>query len=316
MEDKELNRGRPISPALAVFLLAFGGALLWAYWTAFGIMARRWWGDAQYSHGFLVPVFALGVLWWRRGYLSPADLAPNWWGLVLVLAGVGLRLCGAWYYLEWFDSISLLPCLAGICVLLGGWPALRWAWPAVAFLFFMMPLPYFVETALAYPLRRIATVTSTYVLQTVGFGALEEGTDILVNGHWLQVAPACSGMGMLMIFFALSCAIALVSERPLVDRLVIVISAVPIAVVSNIVRISLTAVLFQFSTTESTHKAFHDYAGWLMMLVGLALLWLELKLIDRLFITIEPQRPTIDFGFNSRRASAPPPPAGGVRAPA
>jgi exosortase len=316
MTNKASNPVGSVSPAVFAFLLAFSVALLWAYWTAFHSMAQRWWGDAQYSHGFLVPAFALGVLWWRRGQLSAAALIPNWWGLVLVAAGMGLRLIGAWYYLDWFDSLSLLPCLAGICVLLGGWPALRWSWPAIAFLFFMIPLPYSVETALAFPLRRLATVTSTYALQTVGFGALEEGTDIYVNEHWLQVAPACSGMGMLMIFFALSCAIALVSERPWIDKLVIVASAFPIAIVSNIVRIFLTAVLFELSTTQVAQAAFHKYAGWLMMVVGLALLWLELKLFDHLFIKVEPRSPAMSFGFKNPRASAPRPPAGGMRAPA
>jgi len=278
-------------------------------------MAGRWSGDAQYSHGFLVPVFALGVLWLRRAQLSATDLAPNWWGLGLLLVGIGLRLSSAWYFAEWFESLSLLPCLAGICVLLGGWPALRWAWPAIAFLFFMIPLPYSVETALAFPLRRLATITSTYALQTVGFGALEEGTDIYVGDQRLQVAPACSGMGMLMIFFAMSCAIALVSSRSWIDKLVIVVSAFPIAIVSNIVRIFLTAVLFELSTAEAAHAAFHKYAGWLMMVVALALLWIELKLFDHLFIMAESRRPSMSFSLASQRAPSARPPGGGMKAP-
>ncbi len=315
MIHKALTSVRSIPATLWALLVVFGAALLWAYWTSFHALAGRWWADAQYSHGFLVPVFAASLLWIRREQLNQAKLSPSWWGLALLLTGIGLRLCSAWFYVDWFDFLSLLPCLAGICVLLGGWAALRWAWPAIAFLFFMVPLPYALESALAFPLRRLATVTSTYALQTVGFGALEEGTDIYVGEHRLQVAPACSGLGMLMIFFAMSCAIALLSSRPWPDRLLIIVSAFPIAIVSNMVRIFLTAVLFEFSTAEAAHAAFHKYAGWLMMVVALAMLWLELKVLDRLLIVSETRHPSMSFSIASQRAPLSRPREGGKSAP-
>src|SRR5262249_41631977 len=145
---------------------------------------------------------------------------------------------------------SLLPCLAGLCVLLGGWRALRWAWPAIAFLFFMLPLPYTVETAWAYRLRLTATLTSTFVLQTIGLPAIADGTDIYLAEQIqpLQVAHACSGMGMLLIFFALSTAIVLVINRPWLDKLIILLSAIPIAILANIVRIATIALLYQLSS--------------------------------------------------------------------
>src|SRR5262249_26304438 len=153
------------------------------------------------------------------------------------------RLTDGLFYVRWLDNLSLLPCLAGLCVLLGGWPALRWAWPAIAFLFFMLPLPYSVEVAWAYRLRLTATVTSTFALQTLGFPAIADGTDIHIDDSTLEIAPACSGIGMLLIFFALSTAIILVIKRPWVDKLIILLSAIPIAILANIVRITLTAVL-------------------------------------------------------------------------
>jgi len=281
---------RSLPTSIVALLVVLGAGFFWAYWTTLADMAHRWWSDAQYSHGFLVPVFAAAVLWLRRGQLAIDKLRPNWWGLVLLAAGVGLRLGAAWYDLEWFDAMSSMPILAGFAVLLGGWAALAWCWPAIAFLFFMMPLPYAVETALAFPLRRLATTTSTYALQTVGFGALDEGTDIYLNDQRLQVAPACSGMGMLMIFFALSFAIAILIRRPLLDKILIVASAFPIAIASNIMRIFVTAVLFEVSTKEVAHKVFHDWAGFLMMPVGLGILWLELKFLDHLFTTTETRR--------------------------
>src|SRR5262249_22312448 len=121
---------------VAAFTLA-GASLVWAHWTTLCELAARWSSDPQYSHGYLVPLFALFLLWLRRDRLRQTMPSPNWCGLVFLAAGIGLRLTGTYYHYIWVEQISLLPCLAGIFVLLGGWPAWRWSWPAIAFLFYM-----------------------------------------------------------------------------------------------------------------------------------------------------------------------------------
>ncbi|HLJ97934.1 MAG TPA: exosortase/archaeosortase family protein [Gemmataceae bacterium] len=284
----------------------------WTYWPALGIIVNKW-DAAQYSHGWLVPFFSLFLLWQRRALLDAVEWKPNWWGLVFIALAVVLRLTDGFYYIRWFDTLSLLPCLAGLCLLLGGWSALRWAWPAIAFLFFMLPLPYSVETAWAYRLRLAATATSTFFLQTLGFPAIADGTDIILENNVLQIAPACSGMGMLFIFLALSTAIVIVIKRPWLDKLIILLSAIPIAILANIVRITMTALLFRLADyldtpwlNQKAHSFFHDGAGYLMMLVALALLLGELWILDRLFIPVE-EKPTVSFDFargrNLRRSS-------------
>jgi exosortase len=278
-----------------IALAVLAGSLLWAYWPSLARLIHRWQGDPQISHGFLVPAFAVALLWIRRNELQKTTWQTNWWGLALLAGGLAIRICGGYVDIAWLEDIALLPVLSGLFLLLGGWQALRWGWPAIAFLFFMMPLPYRLETMLAYPLRRLATITSTYALQTVGFAALADGTDIYLKDleQPLRVAPACSGLGMLMVFFAISSATALLSERPWVDRLVILLSAIPIAIVANIFRITLTGVLFQFTASKRAHEIFHDWAGYLMMVVALVILWLELKIFDRLFVPVEATRPPV-----------------------
>jgi exosortase len=144
-----------------------GGALLWVYWPTLRGLLDTWSSDAKYSHGYLVPVFAVALLWLRREQaVGAVRFCPSGWGVLVLLAGLAVRAVGTYLYLPWFSSVSIVPCVAGICVLFGGWPALRWAWPAVAFLVFMLPLPYRVEVAVAHPLQRVATLASTYTLQT------------------------------------------------------------------------------------------------------------------------------------------------------
>lgn len=288
---------RSVPPTLLATLAVGVPLLFWSYWTTFATLAQRWWDDPQYSHGFLVPAFVVALLYLREGQFRQLPLRTNWWGLALIVLGAGVRLFGAYFYISWFDNISLIPVLAGFVLLVAGWPALKLCLAPLAFLIFMMPLPHSIETAMAYEMRRLATITSTYALQTFGFSAIAEGTDIYLANDRLEVAPACSGMGMLVIFFALSSAIALISKRPWLDKVIILLSAMPIAILANIIRITITAVLYQFSSRELAHKIFHDGAGWLMMIVALIILWLELYLLDRILVPAEAKRP-VRFGLD------------------
>ena len=103
---------------------------------------QRWSHDSRYSHGYVVPVLAL-VVWWVRRRIAPLTMAkPSWWGLPVLAAGAVLRLIGAYYYLDWFDGLSLLPVLLGLTLLVGGWPLCRQTGPAIGVLFFMLPLPF------------------------------------------------------------------------------------------------------------------------------------------------------------------------------
>lgn len=282
-------------------ILVFSVVLLWAYWPTLVLMTQRWSDDPKYSHGFLVPVFAALVLWVRRSEHPDVSLQLSMTGLPWIVVATIMRLFAASLYLEWLDTLSLLPALFGLCSLLGGWPALRWAWPSILFLIFMMPAPFQLEVALAMPLQRMATACSTYCLQTLGLPAVAEGNVIWIDEIPLRVVEACSGLGMLITFFALSTAVALVWARTWGERIVLFASAAPIAVLANVVRITLTGVLHVTVGSGVAHFVYHDLAGWFMIPLALALLWLELKFLTHLFVA------TADEGPVAMAPQSPPP---------
>src|SRR5260370_1458559 len=220
-------------------------ALLWAYWTVLREMAERWFDDPQYSHGYLVPIFSAYLLWARRDRIRDVRPVPSWWGVVLLLAGIALWGAGALLFVNWFTALSLLLALAGLVVAWGGWPALRWSWPAVAFLGFMIPPPFPFPTALAGELQRLATLMSTYALQTFGAPAISAGNLILLNDVKIGIVEACSGLGMMVTFFAISVAVAvLLQSKEWWLRLLLVLSAVPVAVLANVASITIPGPLY------------------------------------------------------------------------
>lgn len=266
-----------------VLMTAVMGSIVWAYWPTLCEIARKWTHDPQYSHGYFVPLFTVYLLWQRRQFAA-ANFLPSWWGAALLLTAVLLRGAGGLFYNDWLDALSLLPLIAGAVLLLGGWPMLRWSGQAIGFLFFMIPLPYRLETGLAHPLQRLATLTATYTLQTLGFPALSEGNLIHVNQARIGVVEACSGLGMLLLFFAMATGVAILARRPLLDKLLIVASAAPIAVLANVIRITVTAFLHVTVGSRWADLVFHDLAGLLMMPLALGMLGVELWLLRRLLV--------------------------------
>jgi exosortase/archaeosortase family protein len=196
----------------------------------------------------------------------------------------------------------------------------------------MIPLPAAAQGMLSAKLQAIATQMSGFVIQTVGIPAMVVGHTVQIKGapEPLDVAQACSGLRMLMLFFALSVGMAVIVKRPLWEKLLIVASAVPIAVIANVVRISMTGILGEAARaclTDATHTChvIHDWAGYLMMPLGLALLWAELVLLSKLLIEPLPDRPLVVGGLmtepragGERRVPERPAaePAGGERAAA
>jgi exosortase len=274
---------RRLAPLAPVVIVA--ACLTWAFWPTFIDLLGTWNTNPQYSHGFLVPFFAAFLLYVRRDKLDPGALRPSLLGMPLLVLGLAVRLAGGYGFVS-LEALALIPCVAGAVLLLGGWAAWRWAWPAVLFLGFMIPLPYSMSLWLSGPLQRLATISSTFIMQVLGLPALAEGNVILLDEQKIGIVEACSGLRMLMVFFALSTAVVLVTKRHWLDQSIILASAVPIALLSNLIRVTTTGLMYEAGHGELAHAFFHDVAGWVMMPLALGMLWVELKVMSHLFIDV------------------------------
>ena len=266
------------------------GVLVWAYGSRMVMLVSRWWNEPDYSYGFLVPVFAVALLWSRRQMMESFVPKGSWWGLAFFALAALMRWASAYFYFELVDTVSLVPCLAGVVLFVGGWRALRWAGPSIVFLVFMVPAPGPVAGLLSHPLQRIGTIASTYILQTCGIPAVAQGNVILLTEGELGVADACSGLRMMMLFFTVWVGAVLLMKLALWEKVLILFSAVPIAVVANVVRITATGILYETAGAELAEAVYHDLAGWFMMPLAVVLLWGEMSIISRLYSAPKPKR--------------------------
>jgi exosortase len=154
----------------------------------------------------------------------------------------------------------------------------------------MIPLPGFVANLMGGPLQRLATIGSTYVIQTLGISAVAEGNVISLSDSTIGVAEVCNGLRNMMLFLAVCVGLVFISERTVIEKVIIVLSAAVIALLANIVRIAATAVLHETVSHHAATTLYHDLAGWFMMPLAVVFLWLELAYLNHVFV----REPTAD----------------------
>jgi exosortase len=301
-------------PAQAMPWLMVAGLsalLMYSYWVSLAQLPS-FWDNPQYQHGWIVPVFTVVLLFWWRQPVRAVAPSARYAGIGLLVASFALRLFCASFRIVTIDMYTFVPALLGVFLLAGGWSMFRWAWAPIASLIFMYPLPDEATRYLLGPLQTVATILSTYGLQTIGLDAFRDGNRIILgDGQVLGVVDACSGLKMLTIFVWLAVMLMMVGGLEWWENLVIAASAIPIALACNALRIAVAGILYHFEDSlegvskamagvgliesgQSLAEGFHDSlpAAVLMMLMAVGLLVLEMKILSYL-VVVEDTAPTL-----------------------
>ena len=260
---------------------ALVAAIAWSYFPSLAYLAR-WWEDPNYSHGWLVVPIALFILWQRREDLPGVTIRHRWWNFLPLVALLALRYKLYDWNEQWIEAATIPAVIAATVLAVGGWGLLRWALPGLVFLFFMVPLPQFLDDKLAAPLQRIATLGSYELLMALGLPVVTEGNVILIHSQRVEVAEACRGLSMLLSFGALITAMVILVKRPIWERIFLILSIIPIALLCNIIRISITAIAYGYYGKPV--KEVHDYAGYGMMVLALGIVLAEIQIMSWLVV--------------------------------
>ena len=267
---------KPASPAeFPLWQLTIVGALsLWLYWRTLAHLALQWWRDPDFSHGFLVPLFSAYIVWRKRAQIARIFPQPSWSGLAVLLGGIFLLLVGEMGAELFLARSSLLLLLAGLTILYLGWNffrALLFPW---AFLLLMIPVPTILFNKITFPLQLLASRVAAAVLPIFGVPVLREGNIINLSSMALEVAEACSGIRSLMSLLALAIMYGYLMDARSWVRWTLAISAVPIAVIANAIRVIGTGLLVQYWDPEKAEGYFHESWGWLTFVLSLLMLYL------------------------------------------
>ncbi|MFZ0801898.1 MAG: exosortase [Terriglobales bacterium] len=247
--------------------------IMWLYGPILSRLVGQWWHDPNFSHGFLVPVFSLFVLWKDRARIAKFPSAPSSWGLLVVSFALCLLVAGVLGAELFLSRISLLVLLAGLIVFFRGWPLFRALLFPWAFLFLMIPIPAIIFNQITFPLQLLASKLAASALPLLGVPVLREGNIIHLPAMPLEVAEACSGIRSLLSLTTLSVVYGYLLEPRILIRILLALASVPIAVVANSLRIVGTGLLVQYWGQDAAEGFFHTFSGWLVFVVSIILLF-------------------------------------------
>jgi len=263
--------------------------VIWAYWkpTVADLWAI-WLRSDEYSSGMLVPLIAAYIVWLRRKDLASCPIRPSLWGLFALVGAQALRFFGLFFMYGSAERISLVLTIAALVLLLFGWKLFWKVSSVLVFLFLMLPLPNRVQMAATLPLQDWATSSAVYCLEALGYEVAREGNIINLDGTMVAVVEACNGLRMVTAFFVISGLVVLLVQRRWWEKLIILASAVPIGLICNTLRLTVTAMAFTKIDAQNWEKAFHDYGGLAMMPLALGIVVFELWLLSNL--VVEPKK--------------------------
>jgi exosortase len=249
----------------------FGALLIACYFPVLRALAIQWNNDADMSHGFFVPVVAAFIVWQQREEILAIKPKPDWRGLALVIIG-GLQLWLGVLAVELFVTrTSFVVTLIGVVWLLCGAPILRKLAFPLFLCFFMVPIPAVIYNSITFPLQLLASRLAEHALSFLAVPVLREGNVLILPNQELSVVEACSGIRSLLSLTFLSLVYGYFFEKRVWIRVVLFLSTVPIAIVANASRVTLTGVMTQVKP-ELAEGVFHMASGWVIFMVALIIL--------------------------------------------
>jgi exosortase len=276
----------PVAKARPIpwFALAwFAGLLVATYFPVLKHLVEQWSTDEDVGHGFFVPVVAAYIVWQQREQILATEYQPAWWGMAIMLWGAFqgyLGTVGAELFLQ---RTAFLISLVGLLLVFGGTKLVRALAFPLLLLPFMIPIPAVIYNQITFPLQLFASRVAETVLGWLGIPVLRDGNILELASQKLSVAEACSGIRSLLSLSFLSLVYSYFFDKKIWMRWVLLICTVPIAILANSGRVTITGILSEYDT-ELAHGFFHSLEGWIIFVIALVMLIALHGSINRLYM--------------------------------
>lgn len=256
--------------------LALVGLVIYAYgvqpveqhMTAYTWLVGHWRFISHYSHGPLIPLMALGLVWMRRRELMAAKREPLNWGAPVVVTAMLVYYIGVKGGQPRLAVFSFVMLLYGLVAALGGRAMLRVLFFPISFLLLMIPLN-FLEEQVGVPLQHLMATVASALLNLLGIEAHRDGTRIFSAVFAFDVAAPCSGIRSLMALLTVTAAFAYLTQQAQWKRWVLFLSAMPLAVIGNLARVVSIGLVAQVYGRDVAGRVYHDWSG--LIVYGAAL---------------------------------------------
>jgi exosortase len=267
--------------------LASGLVLIAFFWSYMPSLVELWsllLRSDEYSAGLFVPFLSVYILWSRRHDIAQCPVKPSVWGLFAFIMAQAVRLMGLFLMYNSAERLSIILSIAAMVLLLFGWQLFRKVSTILLFLCLMLPWPNTMQYLIGLRLQSWATSSAVFCLEIIGYEVIQEGNIIHIGNASVAVVEACNGLRMITAFFVITGLVVLLVKRVWWEKLIILVSSLPIALLCNTVRLAITALFFTVLEGEYWEKIFHDFGGYAMMPLALAAVVGELWLLAKLTV--------------------------------
>ncbi len=256
-------------------------ATIWAFWSGLSEAVFRWENQEEYSHGFLIPLVTLYILWEKQGLIKASASAPLWSGVWLILLALIVFIVGEISALYLLVQYAFVLVLLGLSLVTVG-KGTRYTFAPILLLLFAIPLPYVVEVLLTSKLQLISSSLGVSLIRFCQIPVFLEGNVIDLGVYKLQVVEACSGLRYLFPLMSLGFITAYFYQAPFWKRAVVFLATIPITIGMNSFRIGTIAVLVDNWGISMAEGFIHDFEGWIIFMACAAILFILVWLLERL----------------------------------
>lgn len=245
-----------------------------AYIPTINWMIGRWnEKESYYSHGFLVPLITLFIIWQKRNIIKEIKIAGSASGLWVIIVCLLIHIVCAALRVYFLSGFTLILLIYGMILFFFGKEMVRNLIFPIFFLLTMIPLPLVVIGNLTVKLKLLATKLSVFTLNHIGFRCIQDGSFIRMPASFLEVAAPCSGLRSIISLLTLGLLFAYFSKTSLLKKSILFLSSIPIAIATNVMRIMLVAIVNDLYGSKVAMGLFHDMTGYLVFVVAFGLLY-------------------------------------------
>jgi len=256
--------------------------LLPAFWEGISNLMHRWEVEEEYSHGYLIPMVTVYLIWQRRDLLQSIEFRPSWLPVGLVFLGLLIASIGEISSIYVLINFSLILVILGMAWSLMGWNAFKYVLVPLILLFFAIPIPRFLQAVLSAELQLISSELGVGFIRLFAIPVFLDGNIIDLGSYKLQVVEACSGLRYLYPLMGVGFIMAYLYQVEIWKRVLVFVSTIPITIFMNSFRIGVIGILVEYWGSDMAEGFLHYFEGWIIFIACLAILVAEMWLLNKI----------------------------------